>query len=129
MKKTIVLVSFLAVFLLLMMPNVNSIEFNQVKEIQEKSYADILTDDLSLKRVLTLLKEFNKDEWTCDELQEIYGYCFVMCLFAVGIIFIVPVVLLIWSLNKAIEMGCDWVNDLPHLHLSNMDTLCSSCNK
>ena len=128
--KTLVFGSFLAIFLLLMMPNVNSIKFNQVKEIQEKSYADILTDDLSMKSGLALLKGFDNNEWTCDDLHLLYVYMALILIFTMGFgaLFVFPVVLLVWAQNKAIEMDCDWVKFPPYNSL-NTDSLCSSCNK
>ena len=142
MKMTIIFGSFLAGFLLLMTPVVYSIEYNHVQETQKTTinkYIDelkmiISSGDVKLQEIIPMtskmIKVIESNEYTCDELQDIY--CDFMILFFMSFItiigFIFFAILLDNVATAAENIGCEWAIKMRNGEYENpFSELCMSC--
>ena len=78
MRKVVIIGCFIAGFLLLMIPNVNSINYNQCKECQEQSYNGILKQDITWKPFIKTQPAVDWENMTCDELQRLFWLTFIV---------------------------------------------------
>jgi ABC-type phosphate transport system permease subunit len=123
MRKVVIFGSFLAVFLLLMIPNVNSIETLNQKEIISH-----VQETIDYPSFVKMVKQIPKDEWRAllkDVIQnspvdtlfcQLLQYIFLILVVTIAGI---PLAFLVYSIAK--EYGCEWVSS------TNTDNPCSSC--
>jgi hypothetical protein len=119
MRKVLIVGSFLACFLLLMVPNVNSIEFQNQKniitsEIVTMDHASLvkMVKQMPKNEVKLLLKDARQtvldDPSICDTLKTLFY--FFLLLFVITNIVIFEIIFFIFG-EFAIRIKCDFVND------------------
>jgi len=129
MKITIIAGSLLAGFLMLMVPNVNSVEFQNQKNIitSEKVTMDYpsfvkMVKQIPKDELRTLLKD------AIQNLPDALTICDILLLiFLVCLIMIVSIALALIIYVYAYLLGCEWTIIIKPSLTINTDSSCSSC--
>ncbi len=123
MNRTLVFGCIIAVFVMLMIPNIPTIETIQSMK-ENESIINCLTKEDSVQELksisITLHKAMKDDNLTCDILEKIWDFLFVCAIFSLGLLLLIllPIYSMVWK--KAKELGCDFTDPS---HLSNSSFL------
>lgn len=125
MRKTIIVGNILASFLLLMIPNVNSIENQNHKNIMTSEI-----EAMDYHSFIKMVKQMPKDERRalykgviqgsyndpprCDDLENLAALGVMLLIFGIGVF------ILMYAIFFAAILGCDWVQP-------PTDNSCSTC--